>query len=103
MSERATLESVSGQVRQQLAVVLSLPPEAIAPESRILQDLNAESLDLLDLCFRLEDVFRIKVGQEDLARAFAEGVTPEEFGERFTVEALSRYVLAKVEGSGGGG
>ncbi len=103
MSIQPTLEQVRGRVREQLAIVLSLPSESIGPESRILNDLNAESLDLLDLCFRLEEVFQVKVGQEDLAREFGQGVTPAEFGERFTVEGLARYVLGKMGESDGGG
>ena len=96
------MEDVRVCVREQLAIVLSLPVETIRPESRILTDLEAESLDLLDLAFRLEDAFRIRLDPRELTEASEEGVTSEDFRERFTVEALSVHVLAKLGRSDAG-
>ena len=97
MSYRLTADEVRTGLREQLAVVLSIPPGSIAPESRILVDLDAESLDLLDLYFRLEDAFHVRLASGELASALGDGVTNEEFRERFTVEALTRYVLERLE------
>lgn len=95
MNPEATVDEVRTCVREQLAIVLSLPLEAIRPESRILLDLGAESLDLLDLTFRLEEALDIKLDSKELAGASGQDVAPEVFRERFTVEALSDFLISK--------
>jgi len=92
-----TVEDLRACVREQLALVLSLPREAIRPESRILVDLGAESLDLLDLSFRLEEALDIKLDSRELAGVSGRDIAPEVFRERFTVEALSVFLMSKRE------
>jgi acyl carrier protein len=89
---------IQSRVRQTVALVLALPADSIQPHSRILLDLNAESLDLLDLRFRLEEEFAIRIEQEDLSQAFGSGLTREDFAERFTLQSLSDYVRARLGG-----
>jgi len=92
-----TAEGVRTCVCRQLAVVLSVPLESIHPESRIQIDLGAESLDLLDLMFRLEDALHIKLDARELSEVANQKGVVEDFRERFTVEALSLWLLARVE------
>ena len=54
-------------VRALVADCLALDPGSVAPESRLVSDLGADSLDFLDLLFRLEDM----VVDEDAAAVFA--------------------------------
>lgn len=89
-------DQIQNHVRQTLAAVLALPADSIRPESRVFLDLNAESLDLLDLRFRLEEQFAIRIEQGDLAGALGSGLTREEFAERFTLQSLSDYVRARL-------
>lgn len=56
--------------------------EAITPASRFVEDLNADSLDMLTLLMQLEDEFKNKIPDED-----AKGLT--------TVQAVVDYVAAK--------
>ena len=88
--------SVRDEVRRILVEALSIGPESILPESSIMDDLNAESIDLLDIRFRVERAFAIRITAEDLARAFAGTTSAAEFRARFTVDALCRYVLHRV-------
>ena len=97
MSATRTADEVRTCIREQLAIVLSLPVESIRPESRILIDLGAESLDLLDLAFRLEDALRIKLDPKELPETLGPDVTPEEFRERFTVESLVILLMDKLK------
>src|SRR5262249_46546731 len=87
---------ILSSVRETLASVLALPADSIRPESRVFLDLNAESLDLLDLRFRLEEQFAIRIEQDELARAFGSGLTKEEFAERLTLQSLSDYVRERL-------
>ncbi|MGH9243058.1 MAG: acyl carrier protein [Acidimicrobiales bacterium] len=46
--------------------ILSVEPEQVAPEARFADDLDADSLDLVELVMALEEEFDIKVEEEEL-------------------------------------
>jgi acyl carrier protein len=56
-----TEKQVQDGVREMLAEVLAIDVEEIGPTSRFFADLGGESIDLLDLSFRCEKRFGIKV------------------------------------------
>ena len=85
------------KVRQLLVDVLSVERSEIDASARIMDDLGAESIDLLDLRFRIERSFGFKISDEELARAFGDNVTKEEFQNLFTVGALCEYVTKRLE------
>jgi len=54
-------------VRALVADCLALDPGSVAPESRLVSDLGADSLDFLDLLFRLEERFGIQLRENELS------------------------------------
>ena len=50
-----------------LAKSLNLPAEKITPESDIIKDLGADSLDVVELLISLEDDYGISIPEEDIA------------------------------------
>jgi acyl carrier protein len=62
-----------------LAEALDRPASEITPTSSLVDDLGAESIDFLDIAFRLEDEFGIQIPDEEIWRGgFGPGdVTPE--------------------------
>ena len=84
------------RVREILTEALAVAPVEVRPEARLIEDLGAESIDLLDLRFRVEKVFGFRISTQDLAVAFGTDITPEEFRRRFTVDALCGYVQARL-------
>lgn len=52
-------------VRELIAEVLGVPRESVHPASALMKDLGAESIDFLDLVFRIEDLIgrRIPIGR----------------------------------------
>ncbi|GIU90935.1 MAG: acyl carrier protein [Acidimicrobiia bacterium] len=72
-------------IRDVAAEVLSVDPTQVTEEARFKEDLDADSLDLVELVMGLEERFDIEVPEEDL-----EGVT--------TVGQAVDLVLAKVGG-----
>jgi len=60
---------------------LGLDEEEVTPESLVIDELGAESLDFLDIAFRLERTFNIKLPRGEIQRA-----AEEESGEGFEVE-----------------
>lgn len=54
------------KVRAMLAKQLNLPAEKIAPESDVVKDLGADSLDVVELLISLEDDYGISIPEEDI-------------------------------------
>lgn len=60
-------EEVFGKVQQALVDALSVEEDEVTEEATLTGDLQAESIDILDIVFRLEKAFSIKISQEELA------------------------------------
>ena len=60
-------EKLFNDVKKVLAKQLRRPEESITVESRIMQDLGADSLNILMLLMTIEEDFGIKVPDEELA------------------------------------
>jgi acyl carrier protein len=59
-------EEVFKTVQEVLVDALGVDEEDVKPEARLVADLGAESIDFLDISFRLEKAFSIKIGPGDL-------------------------------------
>lgn len=57
----AVLERVQSIVAEQLGV----EPEKVVPEAEFVADLNADSLDLVELIMTLEEEFGIEISDEE--------------------------------------
>lgn len=64
-------EEIFEQVKDALVDALGLDDEDVTPEATLMGDLGAESIDFLDIVFRLEKAFDIKVPREELFPAEA--------------------------------
>lgn len=54
------------KIREMLAEALNLPAEKVTAESKIVEDLGADSLDVVELLSRLEDEYGITIPDEDV-------------------------------------
>ena len=63
-----TRDEVLTKVRDHLAGELEVPADAISEETRLRDDLDADSLDLYELVMELEDTYGIKVSEEEATR-----------------------------------
>jgi acyl carrier protein len=59
-------EEIFEKVRQALVDALSVEEEDVTEQATLTGDLQAESIDILDIVFRLEKSFNIKISQEEL-------------------------------------
>ncbi len=57
---------VLDQVRRIVAEVVAVEPEEVGPTTRFFTDLGGESIDFLDLSFRCEKQFGVRLRFEDL-------------------------------------
>jgi acyl carrier protein len=62
----ATKEEIFEKVRQTLVDALSVEEDEVTEQATLTGDLGAESIDFLDIVFRLEKAFNIKIPQEEL-------------------------------------
>jgi len=60
-------EEIFDKVRQALVDALSVEEDEVTEEATLTGDLQAESIDILDIVFRLEKAFNVKISQEELA------------------------------------
>ena len=54
------------KVRGMLAKQLNLKPEKITPQSDVVKDLGADSLDVVELLISLEDDYGISIPEDDI-------------------------------------
>jgi acyl carrier protein len=57
---------IFGAVAELAVEVLGVEPEAVVDEARFKEDLDADSLDLVELVMALEERFDISVPEDDL-------------------------------------
>lgn len=62
----ATKEEVFEKVQAALVDALGVDDDEVTPEATLVGDLGAESIDFLDIVFRLEKAFSIKIPRGEL-------------------------------------
>ena len=62
----STKEEVFTKVQTALVDALGVDEEEVTPQARLVGDLGAESIDFLDIVFRLEKAFDIKIPRGEL-------------------------------------
>ena len=66
-------------VRSAIAGAVGVEEDEVQPEASILGDLGAESIDLLDALFRIEQVAGVKIQASEIADQLQGGLSDEEF------------------------
>ena len=59
-------EQIYAKVQQVLEDALGVDPEEVTPKAALIDDLGMESIDALDIVFRLEKTFSIKIPRGEL-------------------------------------
>ena len=62
----ATKDEIYSRVQEALVDALGVEEEEVTPEATLQGDLDAESIDFLDIVFRLEKAFDIKIERGEL-------------------------------------
>jgi acyl carrier protein len=66
-------------VRQAIAEARSCPVDKVQIASNLMDDLGADSLDFLDIVFKLERAFKIEITRGEMERAARGDMSEEEF------------------------
>jgi acyl carrier protein len=59
-------DEIFGEVQEVLVDALGVDDEEVTNDAKLMGDLGAESIDFLDIVFRLEKAFGIKIPREEL-------------------------------------
>lgn len=81
------------RVRRCVAEVLALDVEKVTADRRLMQDLGAESLDLVELMFMIEREFGLRISRDDLSLSSQLGL-PD--GEIHRDDVLTPKALAML-------
>jgi acyl carrier protein len=87
------IAEVYPKVAQNIADALGREPEELKLKSRLIGDLGAESIDTLDIVFRLERAFKIKIPRGKILAQARGNLTEQEFEEKGYVTEAGRRRL----------
>ncbi len=59
------MANIEEKVKEIIADQLGVEPENIKPESRLVEDLGADSLDVVELIMAFEEAFNVEIPDED--------------------------------------
>jgi acyl carrier protein len=75
------MADVDSAVKEAVVEALALDDDEVTPESTLMDDLGAESIDLLDILFRIEKSTGVKIEASDLGDYMQGGIPDEEFSD----------------------
>ena len=76
---QADIETVLPTVSATIADALGCDLEEVKPDASLIDDLNAESIDFLDMVFRLERAFKVKIPRGKIVENARGTLTEAEF------------------------
>ncbi|MFF0428487.1 acyl carrier protein [Streptomyces sp. NPDC004520] len=84
-------------VQEAVADALGIDLEEVVPDATLLGDLDAESIDLLDVLFRIEKAADVKIKVADIAELLQGGIPDEEFADENDI--INEVGLAQLKKS----
>jgi len=85
-----TQDEIFGKVRTVLVDALGVDEEEVTMAARLTTDLHAESIDFLDIVFRIEKAFGFKIGQGEL---FPDNINDPKYVQDGVVNAAGLALL----------
>jgi acyl carrier protein len=87
------------KVRSTFVDALGVDADEVTMKAKVIDDLGAESLDFLDIAYRLEQSFKIKIPRGEIKAKSQEGLAAEEWEKDglLTEKALSKLREAMPE------
>lgn len=70
---REAVEPVEDVVKDIIITELRVDPDQLGPNTHLMKDLGADSLDALNIALRLEEAFKIKIPDESIPKFLTVG------------------------------
>ena len=95
------LDTIQKQLVTIVAKSLEIPEMTVKLESSLMNDLDAESIDIMDIRFAIEQQFGFKFNFEEI-QSLVKHVVEEQLSEKdiriqFTVGSLLEYIVYKLK------
>lgn len=87
---------VFDEVRAIIVEALGVDEKEVELKTRLIEELDAESLDFLDIVFRLERSFGIKIPRGEIERNARGGLSDEEFEDNGMITAEGLEALQRI-------
>lgn len=100
MKKRPTDEEIFAALSNIIVEALLVDSAKIRMETRIFLDLDAESIDIVDIRFRMEQAYRFKINQDEMIRSLGEDLSRDQVEERLTVRSLVEYIGTRLDRQG---
>jgi len=88
-------EQVFEKLREIVSDALRIPAGEITLKTNLIVDLDAESIDLVDIRFRIEEAFEFRVAQQEFVNSIA-GSDPNEVMEKFAMDNIVHFVISQL-------
>lgn len=75
------MADVDSAVKEAVVEALALDDDEVTPEATLMDELGAESIDLLDILFRIEKSTGVKIEASDLGDYIQGGISDDEFSD----------------------
>jgi acyl carrier protein len=75
------MADVDAAVKEAVVEALALDDDEVTPDSTLMEDLGAESIDLLDILFRIQKSTGVKIEASDLGDHIQGGIPDDEFSD----------------------
>lgn len=93
---------IENKLRTIVAKSLQIPEKNVLLQSKLMLDLGAESIDILDIKFAIEQEFGFKFDNEEIRTMLVKAaatynLSEKDIPELFTVSRLYDYIAYKIE------
>jgi acyl carrier protein len=75
------MADVDSAVKEAVVEALALDDDEVTADATLMEDLGAESIDLLDILFRIEKSTGVKIEASDLGDYIQGGISDDEFSD----------------------
>jgi acyl carrier protein len=93
MTSPLTFDEVFQSLTRIVADALRVDPATITPDTNLIVDLNAESIDLVDIRFRIEEAYGFQLEQRAFVAAVAGDMPVGELVNLMTMRRLADFVI----------
>jgi acyl carrier protein len=91
------MADVDSAVKEAVVEALALDDDEVTADATLMDDLGAESIDLLDILFRIEKSTGVKIEASDLGDYIQGGISDDEFSDDDQIiSAIGAAQLCKV-------
>jgi len=84
-------------IKSILSDALEVEPEIVTPGSLVIDELGAESIDILDISFRIEKTFNLDLSNQSFSIDSKDIPKGKKASEIFTVQMIVDFVKSKLE------